>query len=89
MAEVAAAGVVLGIPIVGQLQQRCTIVPGTLNISGGCQKHQGKTTLFVVVALDFDQSQLTTIEIQGLFQVTYPGHGMKVLYAGFLKLFDG
>ena len=65
VAEVAAAIVVLRVPVVGELDLRVLI-------ARRCEKNQSKTALLVVIPFEFDEPQLVTVEVERRVDIADP-----------------
>lgn len=76
MAEVAALAVVLGIPVVRQLNLG-------LLITGGGEKDQREASLFALVAFEFLQPQRVAVKSQRGIDVRYPDHRVQILHEFF------
>src|SRR5215831_16025668 len=74
MAEIAAAGVGLGIPIVGEFHGSCLV-------AGGGEEHVGVAALLVRTAADLAQAQHPE-EGDGVLQRTYTDHGVQIFGHG-------
>src|SRR5690606_27382628 len=75
VAEIAAARVLLGIPIVGQLEL------GALVARCG-EKDQRVAALLVVVAPQLLEAELVHVEVQRLLDIADPDHRVQILHRG-------
>src|SRR5437763_155471 len=80
VAEVAAVFVMLGIPIVGELNKRRLVFGRTLEIRRCAEKHEREASPFIVDPPHFLQAQLAAVEIQRLIQVRNADHGVQVAH---------
>ena len=80
MAEIAPAGIVLGVPIVREFDQRRLLRFGACDIIGRRQKHKGIAAFLVVDPANFTQTELVAVEVEGLIKVCDPHHGMEILH---------
>src|SRR6185437_2567711 len=73
MAEVAPAGVGLGVPVEGELDL-CRLV------TGRGEEDERVTALRVFVALELHEAERIAIEAQRSVEVGHPDHGVQVLH---------
>ena len=76
--EIPATGVLLGIPVVGQLHHRRHFLPGLFHVIPGGEEHQGESSGLVVVTAGFHHVEAVPEEADGFIQVADPDHGMQV-----------
>ncbi len=84
VAEVAAAGIGLRVPVVGQLHGRRPLGLGRLDIVGRGQEHQGEAAAGVIEARHLLEPETAAIEGQRLVQIADPHHGVKISHRRFL-----
>jgi len=75
VAERTADAVLLGVPVVGELDLR-------LLVARGGQEHEREAPLLVVVAPDLAQAEGVAVEAQGLVEVGHADHRVQVLHVG-------
>jgi len=80
MAEVAAAGVFLWVPVVGQFDHGRLVFPGPRFVFRGGEEHQGEAAFSVALTADFYHTQQIAEEVQRVVQVAHPDHGVQVLH---------
>src|SRR5690606_12990936 len=86
--EVAATGILLGVPVVGELQRRALVFPRLFQVAGSRQTNQGEPTFLAFHAGDFNHAQMVAVETQRFVEIGDAHHGMKVfhVYTPCLKL---
>src|SRR5262249_32471225 len=87
VAEIARLAVVLGVPIVSELEQRCVAAGGETRLDQGpvlrgSKKHIGVTSLFVRAAPQLNDPELVAKESQRGVEIANPQHGMKISHDG-------
>ena len=83
MSEVTAAGIGLGIPVVGQFDGWRTALPGNSNVLGGGQEHQRETAGGIVEPGNLLEAQLGAVEVERLIEVAHAHHGVQKFHLGF------
>src|SRR5579875_3412347 len=81
MAEIAAAGIGLRIPIIRELEQRTLGFLGGFGIAGRGKIDQRKAALFVLDSVGFDKAELAAIELERLLEVRYANHCVEIFHA--------
>src|SRR5690554_5234922 len=84
--EIAATGVLLRIPVVGQLHHWRLTFPGTGLVFRSGQEHQCKAALLAVFTGDFHHTQQVAEEVESVVQIADSNHRMQVLHSWLLNL---
>src|SRR5690606_7722987 len=71
MAEIAAAGIVLGVPVVSQLDLG-------VGLAGGVEKDEREPPLFVFDTVRFDKAEALAIEAKAVLDRGNAHHGVKI-----------
>ena len=80
VAKIAPASVLFRIPVIGELDHRRPVFSGTCLVFRRSQENQGKPAFVATLATDFNHSQQIAKEMQRVFQITHPDHGVKILH---------
>ena len=73
MAEIAPTLIILGIPVIGQLDR-------TFFLPLGREEDEGKAPAFVLVAAGFLEAEAVAVEALALFDIPDPNHGVEVAH---------
>ena len=73
MTEVPSLVVFFGIPVVSEFDLR-------VFVAGGGEEDERESTLFVLVTLQFDESELVAIKVDRLVHVADAHHRMQILH---------
>lgn len=87
--EVSPAGITLWIPVVGEFDHGCTLLPCVLYIIRGSKKYERKSPGLVIIAADLDESQRVTVKVQRFVDILNSYHCVKVFYVGVLEYLFG
>ena len=85
MPEIPAAGIDLGIPVIGQLEKRRFGLRGRISIPGCCQEHESVASLLVVDAPDFHEAEFRHVEVERIVEIRDANHGVQVSSSSFLS----
>ena len=80
MAEVAAPFVFLGIPVVGELDERRPILLRSLEVIRRRQEDEGEAALLVFDPADFSQAEFGAIKIHGSVEIGDPHHRVQIFH---------
>jgi cation diffusion facilitator family transporter len=80
MAEIAAAAILLRVPVVGQLDQWRGFRRGAGEVARRGQEHQGEAAPVAFCAADFDHSEFLNEKIEGGVEIADPNHAVKIAH---------
>ena len=88
MPEIPAAGVLLRVPVMGELNHWRLVLTGTGFVFRGRQEHQGETALLTLFAGNLHHAQKVAEKVKGVVQIADPNHRVQVLHIGLLWFRD-
>ena len=81
MAEIAPAGIFLGVPVVGELQKRRAGLLGARHVFLPGEEDQGEATLFALDTAGFHHSQLVAVEVERRVHVADANHRVQIAHS--------